>query len=459
MSDWFDAEAHADRALEMFERGRLAEAESELRKALALNPDHPEWQFNLGLTLEASGRDIDALDSYRRAAELMPTEAEPRVAAGAVCNRLQRFSDAIEYLEAANSIEPRHEAAYAHRIESHFRMGDHDGAETTFYLSQQALDEPSPPCLAIMAESLIERREFDRAGWCLREAIRLDPTMPRIRARLAAVCAATNMPQRALQLYLRDLRDDPGNIETLLDYGELLIGLGRHVEAGEKFRRVLELEPANIDAHHRLGQIAMAAGRHEAAHMEFELVYKLDSDYPQIRMAIAETLIRRERTAEAQTFLRHQLDLYHGEEQDSRATFDLVRFGRLLLQSGMPRDAAQILEDGLRRDGESPELLRQLALARFDSGDRDGGVIASRRVIRLDPACIPSMHNLAMAALDEGRLRTASGWISRGLRIDRHDEGLRRLRVRLWLAAVVYVGRRFTRKVKAGSQRAQNTPA
>ncbi len=51
MSSWFDAEDHADRALEMYERGRWAEAEAELRKAISLNPEQPEWHFNLGLTL------------------------------------------------------------------------------------------------------------------------------------------------------------------------------------------------------------------------------------------------------------------------------------------------------------------------------------------------------------------------------------------------------------------------
>ena len=52
MNSWQDAEQHADRALEMFERERWAEAEIELRKALEIDPDQGDWHFNLGLTLE-----------------------------------------------------------------------------------------------------------------------------------------------------------------------------------------------------------------------------------------------------------------------------------------------------------------------------------------------------------------------------------------------------------------------
>ena len=138
-----------------------------------------------------------------------------------------------------------------------------------------------------MAESLIDRSDYERAGWCLREALRLEPSYPRLRARLATVLAATGKPQRALQMYLRDLRDDPGNTDTLLDYGDLLIELGRLPEAGEKFRRVLELQPANVEAHYRLGQLAQSTNRYEQAHVELELVLKLDPQHSRVRLALA----------------------------------------------------------------------------------------------------------------------------------------------------------------------------
>jgi tetratricopeptide (TPR) repeat protein len=434
MSDWLDAETHADRALEMFERGRWAEAEVELRKALSLNPDQAEWHYNLGLTLEAAGRDLEALSSYERSIELMPDQAEPLLAAGVVCNRLQRHGHAIQWLNRALSVAPGNETAHAHRIAALVRLGDHEEAETAFYLAQHAMDDPSAHCYAAIAESLIERGVWKRAEWCLKEALRLEPHAPRLRARLAAVLAATGKPQRALQMYLRDVRDDPGNIDTLLDYGELLIDLGRLPDAAEKFRRVLELEPANVDAHYRLGQIALNTGRLEQAHLEFELVMKLEPTFPSIRLAVAEVQMKRGRQDAARHLLRDELAEWQQDDPPAeRSGDDLERFGTLLLEAGLPAEAAMLFERAARHDRDNLMLLRKLANARFRSGQMAGGVAASRRVLRLDPTCTASIHNLALAAIESGQIRVAAGWIGRGLRVNRHDDGLRRLRMRLWM--------------------------
>ncbi len=459
MSDWLDAEAHADRALEMYQRGRWAEAESELRKALSLNPDQAEWHYNLGLTLEAAGRDVDALMRYERAIELLPVQVDPLLAAGVTANRLGQHQRAIDMLERVVRLDNQSDIAWAQKIDALTRLGNNDEAETTFYLAQQTLKEPSAAVLAATAESLIQRGLFQRADWCLKEAMRLDPAMPRLRARLAAVSAATNKTQRALQLYLRELRDDPGNIDTLLEYGTLLGDLGRHPEAAEKFRRVLELEPANVEAHYELGCIAMAAQRYEQAHLEFELVLKLDPQFPGIHMAVGEALLRRGRVDDARERLIEEHDLMRaamteqsltpevGEATESdpalpmNLSCDPAVLGDLLLEAGEPLRAAELFEVALRK-AETADLLRQLALARFRSGDRENGSAISRRVLRLEPQCLRSMHNLALAALQEGRIRTAAGWVWRGLRINRHDADLRRLRVRVLLGLVKELWRR-----------------
>src|SRR5688572_29981339 len=133
MSDWLDAEAHAHKAQEMYQRGRWAEAEAELRKALSLNPDHAEWHYNLGLTLEAAGRDADALASYERATTLMPDEVDPMLAAAVTSNRLGQHEQALKWLERVLRLDEHSEVAHAQKVDALWRIGHHDEAETACY--------------------------------------------------------------------------------------------------------------------------------------------------------------------------------------------------------------------------------------------------------------------------------------------------------------------------------------
>lgn len=449
-----DAEAHADRALECYERGLWAEAEAELRKALALSPDRPEWHFNLGLTLEAAGRDEDALVHYERAAELLEDETDPMLAAGMIANRIGKFERAIEHFASVLRIDPRNEQALWGTMESQLGLGNHDEVETTYYLAQQSLESPSARCLATMGESLLQRDHHERAGWCFREAIRLDPNLPRVRARLGEVYAATDQPQRAVQLYLRELRDDPGSIETLLDYGCLLSELDRHHESAEKFRRVLELEPANVDAHFELGRLAMRTMRFEQAVFEFELVLKLDAEYPAIRLSLSEALVKLSKLEEARVQLREELGQLKTRLADQPQNADeLATLGELLLAAELPAEAANVFELAVREEPKDVELLRQLALARFQSGDRAGGAAASRKVLHLDPECVVSMHNLALSALQQKRVHVAAAWVKRGLALGKRDEGLRRLRVRIYLLWGWQVSNKLTRHARVLSKK------
>jgi len=444
-----DAESHADRALEMYGRGRWAEAESELRKALALNPDQPEWHYNLGLTLEASGREVEAIASYQRAVELAPDRPEALLATGVVCARLGRTDEALVWFERALELDHASETALAQKIDALARLGRHDEAEVTFYLALEILASPSAPVFAAIAESLIDREEFGRAEWCLKEAMRLEPGMPRLRARLASVFASTDRSHRALQLYVRELRDDPGNLDTLLDFGELLLAMERLAEAGEKFRRVLEVEPANVDAHFRLGQVAMKQKSYDAAHVEFELVYRLDPGFPEIRLALAEALLARGESVGARSVLADEYtDLRGAAEGVTWTAAQLDRLGGLLLETAQAQMAIDVLERAvasaavglLGESGAAPgsnvisaATLRRLAAAYFLEHRIEEGARVARRVLRVDPRCVVSMHNLALAAMRRGQLQIAHGWIARGLRVDRHDAGLRRLRAQHWM--------------------------
>ncbi len=249
MSNWQDAEQHADRALEMYERERWAEAETELRKALEIDPDQGDWHFNLGLTLERIGRDGEALSSYEHASRLLVVSVDHQLAAGSACFRLERFEDAIHWIERVIAIQPTVEPAWAMLIDANAAVGNHDASETAFYMAQDALEDQSAHVLVAMSGSLLSRSLLDRAVWCAREALKIDANVPGGRLRLAGALVASGQGQQASQILLQELREDPGNVQALLLHADVLAESGRANEALIKLKKnqvevkVIEFQP------------------------------------------------------------------------------------------------------------------------------------------------------------------------------------------------------------------------
>ena len=435
MNDWLQAEQHVERAHEFFEANRLSEAESELREAISLCPFRAEWHFNLGLTLEATGRRREAVAAFRDAHRLEPGESQAPLLIGVNLLRAENadaedLAEASRWLDEAATTESAKADATVHLIEVHARRGEHDQAEVSFYLALQMEDADHALAYVNIADSLCDRGAHERAAAALREAVQLDPSMPGVYARLAGVYAALGRHDRARRLFLRELRQSPGDLDALLDLGCLLIEMHRPAEAAEKFRRVLEIESDNADAHYELGVLALSENRLDEARRSLRLVLRLDPGDHRARRRLADVHSRAGRHREAQVILTEQARTLR-DAPDGFTLDDRAELGRMLLNAGRPNEAADVLSPVVCDRDDDPSLWRALSVALLRSGRRADGMRAARRERRLTPGSLPAMHNIAMALLEENQLARAAVWIRRGLRAAPDDPGLKRLRRRL----------------------------
>ncbi|MFG0325881.1 MAG: tetratricopeptide repeat protein [Phycisphaerales bacterium JB037] len=451
MNDWIDAEKHVERAHEFYERGRWDDAETELRAALDRNPYQAEWHFNLGLTLEAAGRYRSAVDAFASAHELSKEDPQAALLAGINALRANEAALSLTWLDRAREMEPGSTAGSAHRIRALAQLGEHEQAETEFYLAQQHEAEDAE-IHAAMADSLMDRKLWDKAVWCLREAARLDAELPGLQARLAEAHAATGRLERARQLYLAELRNNPGDVDALLDLGELLVRMNRFEEAGEKFRRVLELEPANADAHFELGGLAERRGDNQTALRQYEVVLRLDPSFSEARRRVANLILSQVSTGDLSLVHRLlRMDLRDIQERpESFSDEDIDDLGRLLLDAQLAREAEKLYRLLVERSPEKAEHRHMLAVSLFEAGDRVRGIESCRTALDLMPRHVPAIHNLALAYLEQGQWMRSRYWVRRGLAIAPEDVPLRRLRVRLRLRSVTVL---FGALARRGSAR------
>jgi len=482
MNDWVDAEHHVELAHEHYDAGRWDEAEVELRQALSLNPYQAEWQFNLGLTLEAAGRYEAAAEAFVHCSKLhiehSTADANSTLLAGVNMIRAGQPGMALGWLDEAEKIEPMNVAVVVHRIEALTDLERFDEAEEAFYVGQQ-IDPEYPELYAVMGETLQRAEHHERAVWCLREAARLDPGLPRVRAHLASAYARLGRLERGRQLYLQELRVDPGDPETLLDLGELLVDMHRYAEAGEKFRRVLELFPDNADAHFSLAELAEIEGRLADALIHFDVVLRLDKQYGTVRTRLARALLQRGRDEDlprVKDLLNKEIQFLeqsrcdevgiievklqlaevgglsrrmiskgagNGSGKGSGATVpvkhdeeELEELGRTLVEAGMLRQATRVYEMLIGISPASHKAYHGLSVSALQGGDFEAGIDAAKRSLEYRPSFVPAMHNLVLAYYQQGQYIRARYWLTQAMRYDPDDVQLRRLRLRLRVRTV-----------------------
>jgi tetratricopeptide (TPR) repeat protein len=70
------------------------------QRCVEISPDRFEAQLQLARTLEALGRDREALGAYRQVADLIPADSTLKYIIVELCERLGRYDEALSWLEA-----------------------------------------------------------------------------------------------------------------------------------------------------------------------------------------------------------------------------------------------------------------------------------------------------------------------------------------------------------------------
>ena len=98
--------AHMRRANSLVAERRLADAEQEIVRALAGDPDDLQALKLLALVRFRLGRLEEAGEAYRRVTTAAPADAAARMNLGLIALKLERFEEAVAELETALRLRP-----------------------------------------------------------------------------------------------------------------------------------------------------------------------------------------------------------------------------------------------------------------------------------------------------------------------------------------------------------------
>ncbi|MEM6853123.1 MAG: tetratricopeptide repeat protein [Planctomycetota bacterium] len=501
MSEWNDADEHAERAQRFYRAGQWEHALRELREALDQRPDEGEWLFGLGLTLDALQRYDEAAEAFEQALQHRGEDVPGLLHLGIDLIRAGQPERAIHALERANQLDPNVELGYVHRILAYALLDRHEDAEVMFYLARQhapptaagsergdqthsaddakqlptetdeqpasahrdaADGEPAPDdeppfyngdletqsfAYDYLAQSLLARGELDRATWCWHEALQLDPAHPEANRSLALLHQQRGQTERARLYFQRQLRLDPDDVDTLLDFADMLFDNDRLAEAGEKYRRALDCDGTLAIAQQRLGDLALINGHLAAAIDRYERARQLDPSLPGIHLGLASAVHQRGDDERARLYVAEEL------EREGQSAEQVIDLAGLLIDLNLYHEAERLLnplvsgaDDLLMNDNvlyASALLCR--GVARIEQGKLEDGATDCERCLKLSPGNVTALLQLAEAQFKAGDLDAARRWLREGLETSPHHGPLRSLNRKVRWARFRRGVRRFFR--------------
>lgn len=376
--EWDLAENMAFEAFELYEQGQMRQALEKLGQAIELGPDHGAWYFNAALTLDGLEEYEKAIEYYKRALEFNPEDIEILNCLGVDYTRTTHYDLALRTFEQIEYLQPDFEPAYCNRIITYTELEQHDKAEQMFYLAQQ-INPDCAICFYNIGNSLFTQGNYEKALWCWDKCAELEPQHPQIHFRLAQACWVSGNGERARAEFLTELRQNPMDLEVILDFGLFLLESGDLEAAREKFIRILEFDENFALAKFYLAEAYLAQSNTSAASQWYQRAMESDRYQVGARFRLAQLFLKNDDLLASIELLRQELEL--GVEDGDV----LSSIGWMFVEMGAQPDASACFMHVLDQDDSNDDAFFGLGVSMALNDEYEEAIECFKHAIRINP--------------------------------------------------------------------------
>ncbi len=369
------------------ERGEYAEAITQFRRALTLQPRASVIHYHLGQAYRELGE-------FDRAEEALARSGPNRVA----------MADPLMHELTTLAIGALPHLDRGHAAAREGRLADAEAA----YRQAVAADATSVRAHESLATLLARRGDAEGAIEHFGVAVRLEPENAQAHSDLGALLSELGRNDRALEHLARAVELEPGLAPAQVSLGNVQTRTGRFDEAAATYRGVLESDPENGDARLGLGAVLAQTGNFEQAVVELRTALDQVPEAgrtPRLHFGLAEALVRTGRLEEA---LPHYTRV---REIDPAQSLAWLREATVLMGLERFAEARATLEARLQvdaTDGRAAHSLARLLAGAPDPSLRDGprAVALAGALMEVDNSA-STAETAAMALAEAGSFEEA----------------------------------------------------
>jgi tetratricopeptide (TPR) repeat protein len=290
------AELRANLGAALAHEGRFQEAITEDRLALAGMPGNNEIKMNLGLAYFKKGDFAKAEEVFQEVQRAAPDNPQIAILLGQSEVRLGHGQAAVSMLtpmEASNVDNPDFEYVLGSAL---IQSGDlHDGVARI----QKVADATHGADSYLLAGSTyLDMHEFTHAKADLEEALKLNPSLPRVYALTGMARDMTGDATAAEPAFREELKRDPDDFDSNLYLGAILYKERKMDEAKPYLYKALQLKPTSQIALYETALWENTSGQYDDAAKHLEAVEKSNPGWLDPHVELATVYYRLHRPAD-----------------------------------------------------------------------------------------------------------------------------------------------------------------
>lgn len=214
------------------------------------------------------------------------------------------------------------------------------------------------------------------------KAVDICPVDEQVRSRYAEALWHRGSRREALEHMGEAVRLSGGDPNLVVRLGEMYLQTGDLGQAGQLANRALASGRQLPSAYRLRGEVLRRQGSWRDALADFHHALSLQPQYPEVQLAVAEVYYREGRPLRALSTLQALASSYPSGEEPPEV---LCWQGLACAALARHEQAVTYLAAAEARGLHAPDLLCQLARARYDMGDPSAAQITLDRLLELDP--------------------------------------------------------------------------
>lgn len=404
--------AHVEKANIYISRSKFAEAKVELDAAKKNAPNDLGLIYSSALYEFAQGKHSAARDALLRVLKVAPEHMPSVLLAGASELNLGSYQQAERHLR--HYLESNPNNVYARKLLAQTLLKSAQPADAVAALTpalKNAADDPQ--LLALVGESYMQARDFDKASDYLEKAAGLAPKAAAVRTSLglsklaqgdqarglseleAAASLDPKSPRAMLALVQTEMslknydkalatvqaleKQQPDNAQVQNVKGAVYIMKGDAANARAAFEKAVSLQPGFMTALVNLARLDIQDNKPEAAKARFEKLLEKEKNNVDAMAVLGDMAMQQKKTAEATAWFEKAVAV------DANAVAPAVKLGNHYLQTNQAQKALTLARKAQTANPTDSGLLDLLGKAQVANKDYPGALDTYSKLANVQP--------------------------------------------------------------------------